>query len=245
MNVDMQIKTALDELATSPEPAELAEKALRQAARRRGYRLAYGSATGLGVLALAAVGATQLWFAGPPTPVTPGGRPSAAPCVQYTSGSNGLPDVPRDEWPDFVTAVVDALPDRSDYSMQSGSGWCRYESAGLPALAGRAYAVINIGQNREGGHLTIDMTIGSPDVPRDCSEVGENLLFCGEPTGEAPLTIGQGSDADGAMVTAIYADGTVIRMESHAPEVTADDLLSAVTNLNVYRTVPLEAGTPT
>jgi hypothetical protein len=240
MNVDVRIRAALDELATAPEPANLAERALRAATRRRGYRIAYGSAASLAVLALAAAGATGLW---PAAPAQPGGRPSSAPCVQYTSGSNGLPEVPRDEWPDFVTAVVDALPARSDYSMQSGSGWCLYDTTGSSAVAGSAYAVINVGQNREGGHLTIDIAIGSPDVPRDCTEVTEDLLFCGPPTGEAPLTIGQGSDTD-AVVTAFYADA-VIRMESHAPEITADDLRAAVTNPNVYRTIPLEAGTPT
>src|SRR5690606_30868332 len=104
--------------ATAPEPVGLADRALRAARRRRAMTIGAGvGAGGLG-LALAAVAVVQLPGAGT---VQPG---AAEPCATYTYGSNGLPEVPRDQWPDFVSATIAALPARFDYSMQSGHNFC-------------------------------------------------------------------------------------------------------------------------
>lgn len=177
MTTQERIRQALDDLATAPEPVGLADRALRAARRRHAMTVGAGIGAGGLALALAAVAVIQL----------PGGRPAqpgaAEPCVTFTSGSNGLSEVPRDQWPDFVSATVAALPARSDYSMQSGHTFCfgfpgQTEAPGYTpapdAGVGSAYAVVDLGMDGEDGRLSIDIQIGVPTPPVDCeAEVTE------------------------------------------------------------------------
>jgi hypothetical protein len=242
MSTDLRIRQALHDLANAPVPDNLADRALR-AAGRRPARRATVAAAGAVVLVLTAVGLVLARGGGGGGPA-PGSRPASAPCVQYTSGSNGLPDVPVAEWPDVVTAVVAALPERSDYSMQSGHAWCTYGTEGHSA-----YAVVNLGVERQAGHLTIDVYVPAPQAPEDCAEATAqippslSLLFCEEPASGTPLVYGLGGDGY-SIVAAVYANDTMVRMESYSP-ITAEQLRAAVADPGVYATIPLTGGTRT
>ena len=66
------------------------------------------------------------------------------------------------------------------------------EPAGVPGERLHAYAVINLGPNREHGHLTVD--VEHETVPETCAsmptpEPPARLLFCEDAAGPAPLVI--------------------------------------------------------
>jgi hypothetical protein len=242
VSTETSIRQALEDLLATPEPADLAERALRGAARRRALRRGSLAAAGVAVVALAAAAVWNL--PGGPR-AAPGSRPASAPCVMYTSGSNGQVDVPRAQWPDIVSEAIAALPDRSDYSMQSGQAWC-----GFGTDAFQAYAVINLGVNREAGELTLTVIVNPQgDPPSDCTEAVPEpdlpwtLLFCDEATGATTLTFGVGSEGY-ARVTAIYPGSVVVEMESYGP-ITAEQLRTAVQDPYVYAAIPLQGGSPT
>jgi len=245
MTTQERIKRALDDLATAPEPVDLADRALRAAGRRRATNIGGGVVAAGLVLALAAVGVTHLTGHGAAR--TGGGGSSGGPCVQYTSGSNGQPDVPRDEWPDFVSKTVAALPARSDYSMQSGYGWCglnpgmtRSPNDGLYI----AYAVVNLGINREAGELTINVAIDEPSPPRVCSAATAaeheqlSVLFCVEATSTTPVTYALGGPDGYARATAVYGDGTLVYLEYYGNAITPQQLAAAAADPGLYAIIP-------
>jgi len=235
MNTETSVRQALQDLLEITEPSGLADRALRVARRRPWRRL--GSGALIAVMVALIVIVTHNFLSG--SPAHDGTRPGNAPCVMYTSGSNGQPNVPREQWPDIVTEVVRALPERTDYWMQSGYAWCTSGSG-----SASAYAVINHGA----GHLTLTVLLGTTvDLPMDCSDVAPEspltLLFCDNATAVAPLIFGVGAE-DYSRVTAIYADGVVFELESYGL-ITADQLRVAALDPRVYATIPLGGGTPT
>jgi hypothetical protein len=256
MKEDLKIRAALDTLATAPLPVELAGRALTAAARRR----AVHRGAGIGALTLV-VGVGVGGFLLSPG-ADRGAQPASAPCVQYTSGSNGPVDVPRADWPEFVAVAVAALPERSDYSMQSGYAWCDFPTTDAyiyrihPVSA--AYAVVNLGTEREAGHLTISVNVTLDPVPDDCTEperadTSLSLLFCDAATATTPLVYGVGKPGY-ARVVAIHAGGTAVMLESYGPvrddlsfgplSVTAGELRIAVQDRDLVALVPLGPRTP-
>ena len=258
---DERLRSALDELAGGPLPADLADRAIAQAGRNRRRR--YAAVTGAAALvvstavplAVSLVGGTHTdggsTLAGPAngTSATPGGVVQPAACVQAPSVSARVKEVALADWPDFVRTIVAALPTRSDYVMQSGWSWCDYGSEP------NAYAVINLGSGREHGHLTVDMYIHATDAPADCSalrELAEKplpdttekrvVLFCTDRTATTPMVAGL-SFYGQVTVAANYADGRSVVMESIPNPgkpfaVTAEQLRDAVTDRAVYGVIP-------
>lgn len=254
---DERLRSALDELAAGPLPADLADRALARAERNR--RLRYAAVTGAAALVVAGSVPLAVSLGG----THPGGgSPLAAPadstsasprsraiqpvsCVQSPPLSATVKEVAPADWPDFVRTVVAALPTRSDYVMQSGWSWCDY--GGSP----NAYAVINLGRAREHGHLTVNLYIHGTGVPADCAalanrripaSVDEHVLFCTDRTATTPMVSGLSIDGQ-ATVSASYADGRLISMESipnpgQPLAVTAEQLRDAVTDKAVYAVIP-------
>ncbi len=67
-------------------------------------------------------------------------------CKTATDESVGQAGVPRADWPEFVTLVVNRLPPRSDYTLQSAYGMCTFPAQGPSGARPSAYAVINLGR---------------------------------------------------------------------------------------------------
>jgi hypothetical protein len=253
MSTQERIRQALDDLARAPAPANLADRALRAAGRRRATTIAGVFGAGTVALTLVAVG-----LAGSPRPSGVAGLPTTGassgpaqvvipePCVTYTSGGTGLAEVPRDQWPDFVTAAVAALPARSDYSMQSGYAWCDLSpELGLPETANGwkiSSAIVNLGRNREHGLVVIDISVRVPHQPTSCAEVSppEALLFC---TPGTPLTYAYGQPE--SVVTAVYGGGIEIRMTVDGDALMVEQVAAAAADPGLYATIQTMVPAPT
>jgi hypothetical protein len=218
--VESMLRDGLRELADVPGPRSLVEEALVRAARMRRRRIVLGSA---GVVVVAATIAVTIAGHGfGKVPIGVGSNDST--CKTVTDESDPPHGVPRAEWPGFVSVTVAAMPPRDDYTLQSGYGVC-------PAGGrGTAYAVINLGPNREHGHVTINLdhvTVGS------CARLPDNsgtVLFCTEGTATTPLVFGVDEGGGTTVVKAVYPDGRAVSMESNQTTLTTEDLTRVATN---------------
>jgi len=255
MNTDNTLSRALHDLSEVPGPDGMADKALRRAKIRRIKGYAAGTAGAFAVAAI--IAAPFLFTAGkggggqgsqfaaaapstPSTPATVAANTGAEPCEAAIS-EPGVKKVLPQNWPGYVKATIDRLPARSDYVMQSGTkGLCGRE----------AYSVINLGEMREAGHITVRLA-QQPDqgAPVDCGKVRSahtnpeappaphsfNVLFCDE-GGDFKLVYGIEDGYNNYRVYAIYADGRTVAMESlginsdTAPTITAEQLRAVVTD---------------
>jgi hypothetical protein len=219
------LQQALHDLATVPAPADLGDRALKRARRRRTGRVA-----SVGVLTLAGLLAVPFlatsWGSGganqPAAGPLTGAAPPPAACTHAPSVAPDVKRVDPTNWPEFVRITIAALPQRSDYEMQSGYDLCATE-AGASASA---YAVINLGPKREHGHLTVDLyqsadpkhvavncalltaIRGEPKPPTD------TLLFCADGTATTPAVYATGSDGL-VTVTAAYPDRRAVVIGAH------------------------------
>jgi hypothetical protein len=240
MNTDQRLRAAMEDLAGGPLPADLATRALSGAARRRRVRLAAGA--GAGTLAVvAAVAMVPALMANQPVPSSPGVvvPTVAAACTQLPPDDATVKEVDPTAWPDFVRAAVAALPPRPDYVMQSGYAWCIPQGENA-----NAYAVVNLGRNRDQGNLALYFYIKATDVPADCAQAAvhaQPLLFCDALTTERPMVLGFG-DAKQVTVGAAYADGKAIVIEAHAgPDgmaISADQLREVVQDPALHAVIP-------
>jgi hypothetical protein len=265
---DEQLSRALRQLADVPGPPSLADAALAEARRRRRRRSAVGAGAGLlGLAAIAAPfalrpaddGTTFTVGAAPPAPtvVATGEMPGYGPddCTTAPSVAETVKEVAKADWPRFVEVAVGALPARDDYVLQSAYDFCH--PAGSNSV--NAYAVVNLGSNREQGHLTLNLYRTPPvayQFARTCAEArtyldqqrpiaglpaGE-LLSCTEGTATTPFVyaIRQGQ----ITVTAVQPDGRTIWMESipttGEPAITAEQLTAAVTDPELVALIPQE-----
>jgi hypothetical protein len=242
MNTDLRIRQALHGLAVTPEPTNLADRALRGAARQRRIRLA--STAGASV-ALVALGLAQIRYDGGPAPLAGSstGPPGVA-CHRYQS-EEGFPQDPA-TWPAVVAAAAAALPQRHEYQLRSGFDWCR-EPARPGEITPNAHAEIGV-DDRIAGYLTLDVyVINSPAPLGDCdhwwTSTATERLFCDEATPTTPRVYGARLESF-VWVMAVYANGTAIMMQSHEPVgegpllVTAEELRSVVTARGLVATIP-------
>lgn len=183
-------------------------------------------------------------------------------------------------WPEFVRIVIGKLPPRTDYVMQSGYGVCqpgnppqptKSEGPNANALAAvgapeqgefpvpNASAVINLGLNREHGHLTVTLyrhaysrlasascaTVRTAVETSTPSALSATVLSCADATADAPLVFGIRT-TDEIIVTAVYADGRAVTMESIAPtgsktpEIGRESLVPVVTDRALVDLLPTD-----
>ena len=205
------LSQALHELADQPGPASLADTALVGARRTRRLRLVLAVGT-----ALAMAGLGTVLVAGGTVPGRSVGAGGGG-CKTATDESRLQAGVPRTDWPEFVTLVVDRLPQRRDYTLQSAHGVCTLPADGPRGARPSAYAVINLGPTRAFGHLTVDLFYGAADAPTSCVTLptpAEQLLFCDDATAIEPMVFGIDQGAD-KTVTAVYPDARTISIGSN------------------------------
>ncbi len=227
--LESDLRRGLHQLADAPAPPGMADIALAGAQRVRRRRGVLGV---VGVMALAGAIAVP-WLAGgdsqadvrsgAPRAIAPVVTPTGA-CKTATDEAEPPEGAPRDTWPDFVPVVIGKLPPRSDYTVQWAYGMCQeFEGTPLPARTAIAYAVINLGPNREHGHLTIDfyrdsvifdgITCATLASPHPQSPF-QDLLHCQDATSDTPMVVAYGDGSRQLGVTAIYSDGRAIMMEA-------------------------------
>jgi hypothetical protein len=245
MNTDLRIRQALHGLAASPEPANLADRALRGAARQRRIRLA-SSAGATVVLALVALGLVRVPYDGGQAPL-PGSSsgPPGVECLRYVTVV-GLPQDPA-TWPGVPAAVAAALPQRHEYQLRSGFEWCRERATRPGQITPNAHAEIGV-EDPAAGYLALDVYVTNSPAPLgDCTHwwasAATERLFCHEATPATPRVYGARVGSY-VWVMAVYANGTAISMQSHAPVgegpllVTAEELRSVVTAPDLVATIP-------
>lgn len=260
-STEERLSRALHQLADVPGPPPLADAALGQARRRRRLQ-----AAGTGAAALVALAVIATPFAlrgGPePAPFAAGAGPTAEPtkpaapanaagddgdCVPAPS-VEGRKEVREADWPPFVAAAVEALPVPDDTVVQYAYDFC-HATTGGPL---QAYAVVNLGPNREQGHLTVNLHNAEPpgsDLPATCAEAetarsrqvaqdglatGE-ILSCVDGTATTPFVL---VTRYGALTATVVApDGRTAWIESipdgpgNDPGITQAQLTAAATEL--------------
>jgi len=227
------LRQDLRELADAPGPPSLADQALADARKVRRWRAALAGASAMTLTALIAI---PLVVLGPAASwsLLPFGAPGAdTPCETATDEAEPRLGVPVAEHPNFVRVVISKLPPRDDYSLQSASGTC-VDSDALPGavVLDNAYAVINLGPNREHGHLTVDLyhqtePITCATQPRPPEEV----LFCEDATATTPLVMAANTGSPGYfVVTAIYPDARTVSIGSITTPFDVATIQSVVTD---------------
>ncbi len=223
-DVDSELRRGLRELADRPTPVITADQALARAGR---LRLRRAVAAG-GALVLVVTAA--LTIALPEAVRGPGslfGAEPATSCGTTTDGADPARGVPSNDWPEFVAVAMFLLPSRDDYTLQSSTGEC----AGGSGLV-NGYAVINLGPNREHGHLTLNLTVDPAFVPT-CATVpttSGQLLFCEESTADMPMLVGVAGSQEYLTVTAAYPDGRMVWIEAIGTPLDAAALRLAVSD---------------
>lgn len=251
MSAELKIREALDDLATGPVPADLADRALRGAARQRRTRIGASAVVAVTALGLAAAGFAFRGALGPST-AEPGD--ATASCV-FLGGSGAV--IPP-QWPGPVRAVVAALPERYDYEMAYGYAWCARDDTvpawdewygSYPAVMAR----MRVDRPR-GIVLSIDIHLNPPAPPPDCDSVGIDDLGVGVPRGRAvevcvesvgnrPLVLGgsgkqtDGRDGGSVWRTAVYPDGTRIALSAQSDLFTGEELQAAAIDPGVYAAI--------
>jgi hypothetical protein len=223
--LESELSQRLRELANQPGPPSLADRALVGARRTRRLRVVLAAA---GALALAgAIAGTVLANFGPPQGISVG-APNGG-CKTATDESVPQTGVPPADWPEFVTIVVDKLPPRSDYTLQSAYGVCTLPDAPNGPRPS-AYAVINLGPSRASGHLTVDLFYGAANTPTSCASLPtptEQVLFCDDATATEPMVFGV-DQGDLKIVTAVYPDARTISIGSNGTPLDAEALRTVV-----------------
>jgi hypothetical protein len=240
-SLETRLRADLQELADVPGPPSLVDRALADARTlRRRRRLA----AGVGALVLTAAIAIPFVFqAGPGLSLPSGSGGAPATCEITTEEADPGGRVPATEQPRFMDRVFSKLPPRDDYHLQWAYGMCVEsmagevkEPAGLPGERLHAYAVINLGPNREHGHLTV--YIEHEAVPETCAGVPTpeppmRLLFCEDAAGPAPLVIateGEFDDSTDVTVGAFYTGDRMVSVGAHGTPFGAATLRAVVTD---------------
>ena len=227
--METELRRDLRELADVPGPASLADRALARARTQRRHRVVVAGAGLLVLVALVAlpfvVDVRPLGFR------LPFGASDTTPCEEATDDVKlpGPSDYPR-----FVRLVLSKMPPRDDYSLQSAQGMCPPfgEPEGPAGEQRQGYAVINLGPNREHGHLTVTLSRVTRQFPCDALPTPEDgLIFCEDATATAPLVLGVRVDGDNyVIVTAIYLDGRSVSIGAIGTPFGADALRPVVTD---------------
>jgi hypothetical protein len=232
-SLESRLRADLRELADVPGPPSLVDRALADARRsRRRQRVAAGA----GILTITALIAVPFVFRGQLHGLSLpfGGSGGSATCQTATDEAVPPDGVPAADQPRFVRVVFTKLPQRDDYFLQSGYGMCvgTEEPAGLPGERLNAYAVINLGPNREHGHLTV--TVQHEPGFGTCADVPTpeaQLLFCEDAAATTPLVLGvQIGRPNEFIVTAVYSDDRVVSIGAYGTPFDVPTLRSVVTD---------------
>jgi hypothetical protein len=233
--VEAELRRRLRELATEPGPPSLADQALAGATRVRRWRAVLA---GCGVLLLAVIAVPIVTDGRVGYSLIPFGAhdPGSTACESATDESDPVTGVPTDGYPRFVRMVLAKMPPRDDYTLQSAYGVCPNPDAppGTPGARPNGYAVVNLGPNREHGHLTINLrylTAPSEAVPTACATLptpAANVLFCDDST--VPLVFAVTPHQRYVIVNAIYPDGRTVYIEAIDADITANQLIPVVTD---------------
>jgi hypothetical protein len=230
--METELRRDLQELADVPGPPSLADRALARAQTLRRRRAAVAGAGTLALVVLVAlpfvVDVRSLGFR------LPFGGSDTVPCEEATDDVKvpGLSDYPR-----FVRLVLSKMPPRDDYSLQSAQGMCPPfgEPEGPAGEQRQGYAVINLGPNREHGHLTVTLSRIAHQFTCDTVRTPEGgLIFCEDATATAPLVLGVRVGGDNyVIVTALYLDGRSVSIGAIGTPFDAATLRPVVTDPTV------------
>ncbi|HEX6685797.1 MAG TPA: hypothetical protein VF062_23680 [Candidatus Limnocylindrales bacterium] len=251
------LRAAMRELSDVAGPGEhVADAALRGAKGMRRRRSAL-----TGVAALAAVAALSVPFTilnnppgGPPENASPGfaaPAPNLGACQGAPMVSPGIKEVAEEHWPQYLKTVLGLLPKRDDYVVQNTHDIC---NTGHPQ-APNAYTVINLGHNREHGHLTVDLYVHEnvdwvPDTCADLDIVAASsqldVVFCQDGKDGKPLLYGTAYPTTKLTVGAVYPDRRAVVMERNLDEgadavISVDDLKAVVSNQDLLGLVPVSS----
>jgi hypothetical protein len=235
--VEAELRRRLHQLANQPGPPSLADQALAGARRVRRWRTVLA---GCGALLLAVL-ALPLVTGGPAaySRLLPfAADAGAAACESATDESDPVTGVPTDGYPRFVRMVLAKMPPRDDYTLQSAYGVCPNTDAppGTPGARPNGYAVVNLGPNREHGHLTINLRyLAGPAlseaVPTSCATLPTppaNVLFCDDST--VPIVFAVDPYEHYVIVNAVYPDGRSFYIEAIDADITANQLVPVVSD---------------
>lgn len=241
--VEPNLRKALQGLAETPGPGDLADRALNRAkGLRRGRNILLGTAALVGVLMVpllayagAGPGPLKQTATGPIATAPRSSAATASPTVPAECGpvendsaeTNGIA---RSRWPQFIQIVMGQLPARGDYLLRYAYGVCDPGYSRSDRSESNAYAVIDLGPLREHGHLTVnlDTHANSKNTPATCIEVLGHatqvqdpspppikVLFCKERTATTPMVFGTELYSQ-VTVGAVYADERMVWIESFA-----------------------------
>jgi hypothetical protein len=239
---ETRLRHDLHELADAPGPASQADRALAGArqVRRRRVVLAGACATTLAALLaipVVIVGPARTWS------LLPFGRAAGTPCESATDEAQPPDGVPSAEQPRFVRVVLTKLPPREDYVLQSAYGICALPDAPAGSIGElpNGYAVINLGPNREHGHLTV--SIYHEPAPVTCDTLTtppDQLLFCQDATATTPLVLAArtGGGPSDFVVTAIYPDSRAVSIGSNTTPLDVATVRSVVTDPALVELLP-------
>jgi hypothetical protein len=240
-SLETRLRADLQEMADVPGPPSLVDRALAGARRTRRVRRLVAGAGALALTVAIAIPFVLRAAPGLSLPVGSGGSPAT--CEITTEEADPGGRVPATEQPWFMDRVFSKLPPRDDYYLQWAYGMCVETEAGdvkepanLPGERLHAYAVINLGPNRERGHLTID--IEHETVPQTCAAVPTptppmRLLFCEDASGPAPLVVateGEYDHSTDVSVGAFYTGDRMVAIGAHGTSFDAATLRTIVSD---------------
>jgi DNA-directed RNA polymerase specialized sigma24 family protein len=225
------LRDDLQVLSSLPAPASPGDRALAAARKVGRRRVVVAAAGAVAIAALIAV------------PVAAGGwhRPldaaqGGAPCESATDEAEPSSGVPGSDQPQFVKAVVSKLPRTEHYVLQSAYGICT-----VPGSAGvgpSGYAVINLGPNRERGHLTVSIYYETDPPTCATTTVPADQLFCEDGIANTPLVQAIRDGVDDFVVTAVYPDRRAVSIEAHTFAFDPATLRSVVTDPELVALLP-------
>lgn len=245
------LRQGLRELAEQPVPPGLADRALVGATSLRRRRRTLTAVAALGTIGLiGAAGAAAI-----PLLASTSGPPAASSTApQVTSPSTPLvcgtatdepvpPDGARDELPAVAQVVLELLPPRDDYHIgwvfsacERDGQWVFPDGSAVEPGDALARVQLSIGENNSGGRVKVDLYRSFPPgvVLPSCAAIPtlapeEELLFCEDRDGEAPMLIGLISRGEN-VVMAVFADGRGAMMENDAPSIGIDVMRAVVTD---------------
>lgn len=251
------LKAAMRGLSDVAGPDDLADAALRGA---KGMRRRRGTLAALAAVATVAGLSVPFLVAGSPRAEAPGlSLPvGAAASPANLAGCQAVPmvnpttkEVSAEQWPEYVKTVLGLLPDRDDYVVQHTYDLCNAGQRGIS----NAYAVINLGGQREHGHLTVNLYVYDDDrwVPNSCAELAAlaaeghlDVVFCQGGVNAEPLLYGAAHAGTNVTVGAVYADHRAVVMERNdaeaVPVISLDDLKVVVANQDLLNLIPTADG---
>jgi hypothetical protein len=234
-SLESRLRQDLRDLADVPGPPSLVDRALADARRQRRRRVVVAGAGTLVIVALIAV-PFVLRAAGVNLSLPFGEQPAGGQCGEATDEAEPPDSVPVPEQPRFVRVVQGKLPPRSDYYLQYATGMCvaGEEPTGLAGERLHGYAVINIGQRQEHGHLTV--TIQHQTMPTNCNDIPTPEMpwgnkVCEDATATTPLVMVVEDRAERQFsVTAVYPGNRVVSMDSFRTPFDVDTIRAIVTD---------------